>query len=115
AEDGWRWYVGFVEEAVLGTRPWADAEMATTQIGALVARFQRALATPSPVVTAPAGTIAGWHAAASATLDDALALTDGDVHERLRRQEARARAVLDRFALVDETPMTRIHGDLHVG
>jgi len=120
AEDGWRWYVGFVEEAVLGTRPWADAEMATTQIGALVARFQRALATPSPVVpspvaTAPAGTIAGWHAAASATLDDALALTDGDVHERLRTQEARARAVLDRFALVDETPMTRIHGDLHVG
>jgi maltokinase len=120
AEDGWRWYVGFVEEAALGTRSWADAELATTQIGALVARFQRALATPSPVVpspvaTAPAGTIAGWHAAASATLDEALVLTDGAVHERLRMRAPGARVVLDRFALVAETPMTRIHGDLHVG
>jgi maltokinase len=120
AEDGWRWYVGFVEEAVLGARPWSDAEAATTEIGALVARFQRALATPSPILpspvaSAPAEVIAGWHAAADATLDEALALTDGAVHERLRTREARARAVLDRFTLVDETPMTRIHGDLHVG
>jgi maltokinase len=120
AEDGWAWYVRLVEEAVLGTGPWVDAEAATRAIGALIARFQRALATPSPILPSPVGTampetIAGWHAAAAATLDDALALTIGDVHVRLRAQEDRARAVLDRFATVDATPMTRIHGDLHVG
>ena len=120
AEDGWAWYVRLVEEAVLGTRPWTDAEAATRAMGGLVARFQRALATPSPILPSPVGTatpetIAGWHAAATATLDDALALTDGDVHERLRAHEERARAVLGRFLTVGATPMTRIHGDLHVG
>lgn len=120
AEDGWAWYVRLVEEAVLGERPWADVDAETRAIGGLVARFQRALATPSPVLptpveTATAGTIRVWRAAAVATLDDALALTDGDVRERLRAHEGRARAVLDRFDRVDATPMTRIHGDLHVG
>jgi maltokinase len=120
AEDGWAWYVRLVEEAVRGTGSWADAESATRGIGELVARFQRALATPSPVLPSPVETateetIAGWRATGTATLADALMLTDGDVHERLRSQERRARAVLDRFAFVDRTPMTRIHGDLHVG
>ena len=120
AEDGWRWYVGFVEAAALGERPWDDADAVTSAMGSLVARFQRALATPSavlptPVATARAETIAGWRAAATATFDEALALTDGDVHDRLRAQEDRARAVIDGFGLVDETPITRIHADLHVG
>ena len=120
AEDGWRWYVGFVESAALGERPWDDAEGVTSAMGALVARFQRALTTPSAVIPAPRAfatneTIAGWRAAAIATFDDALALTDGDVHERLRAQEDRARAAIDGFTGIEGTPVTRIHGDLHVG
>ncbi len=120
AEDGWRWYVGFVEAAALGERPWDDAAAVTSAIGALVARFQRALATPSAVLPTPRATandevIAGWRAAAIATFDEALALTDGDVHDRLRAREDRARAVIDDFSRFDETPATRIHGDLHVG
>jgi maltokinase len=120
ADDGWRWYVGFVEAAALGERPWDDAEAVTSAMGALVARFQRALATPSAVLPTPRATaadetIAGWRAAAIATFDDALALTDGDVHERLRAQEDRARAVIDGFTGIEGTPVTRIHGDLHVG
>jgi maltokinase len=120
AEDGWSWYVALVEEAVLGTRPWAHAEAATEALGALVARFQRALATPSavlpaPVDTATTETIAGWHAAATATFEEALARTDGAVHERLQAYERRVRAVLDGFTRVRDTPITRIHGDLHVG
>jgi len=120
AEDGWRWYVAIVEAAALGDRSWDDAEAETAAMGALVARFQRAVATPSAILPAPLGdaspqTIAGWRRAAVATLEDALALTDGDVHERLRAQEERARAVLDGFAAVQATPVTRIHGDLHVG
>ena len=50
-----------------------------------------------------------------ATLDEALSLMDGPALERLRAQEPHARAVIDGFADVDETPVTRIHGDLHVG
>jgi maltokinase len=120
AEDGWRWYAGFVEAAALGERPWDDAEAVTSAMGALVARFQRALATPSAVLPTPRATatdeaIAGWRAAAIATFDEALALTEGDVHDRLRAQEGRARAVIDGFTRIDETPVTRIHGDLHVG
>lgn len=120
AVDGWHWYVAIVERAALGERPWEDAEAQTAEMGALVARFQRALATPSAVLPralgdANAETIERWRRAAVATLDDALELTDGDVHARLRAQEERARAVLDGFAAVQTTPVTRIHGDLHVG
>jgi maltokinase len=120
AEDGWGWYVAVVEAAALGARSWDDAVVETAALGALVARFQRALATasavlPTPVAVASKGTIAGWHEAAAATLDEALALIDGPAHERLRAHEGQARAVLDRLSDVDETPVTRIHGDLHVG
>jgi maltokinase len=120
AEDGWRWYVGVVERAALGARSWDEAVAETAAMGALVARFQRALATastvlPTPVAVGDRETIEGWRASAIATLDDALGLIDGPPGERLRGHEGRARAVLDRFANVDETPVTRIHGDLHVG
>jgi maltokinase len=120
AEDGWRWYVGVVEAAALGARTWDDAVAETAAMGALVARFQRALATastvlPTPLAVANRETIDGWRASAIATLDEALGLIDGAAGERLHAHEHRARAVLDRFADVDETPITRIHGDLHVG
>jgi maltokinase len=120
AEDGWHWYVGLIEEAILGTRPWHEVVAETAAMGSLVARFQLALATPSavlpvPVAAAVAETVAVWHAAASATLDEALALTDGAVRERLLVLEPRARAALDGFSRVTDTPVARIHGDLHVG
>jgi len=120
AEDGWRWYVRFVEAAALGQRPWEDADAQTSAIGALVARFQRALATPSavlptPVAAASRETVDGWRATSIATLDEALALIEGAARERLCAQEGRARAVLDGFTHVVETPVMRIHGDLHVG
>jgi maltokinase len=120
AADGWEWYVALVEAAATGAASWDDAQTATVAIGELVARFQRALATPSailpdPVTSADAVTIAGWRDWAVATLDDALARTDGPAGRRLRARDADARRVLDGFAGVDETPMTRIHGDLHVG
>jgi maltokinase len=70
---------------------------------------------PTPVAVATGETIDGWRAASIATLDEALALIEGAEQERLRAREERARAVLDRFTDVAETPVTRIHGDLHVG
>ena len=120
AADGWEWYVALVEAAATGTASWDDAHRATVAIGELVARFQRALATPSailpdPVTTADAATIAGWRDRAVATLDEALSRTEGPAGVRLRAREVDARRVLDGFTRVHETPMTRIHGDLHVG
>jgi maltokinase len=120
AADGWEWYVELVEAAAKKEASWDVALAATVSIGELVARFQRALATPSgilpdPVTTADAATIAGWRDRAVATLDEALARTDGPAGARLRARETDARRVLEGFMRVAETPMTRIHGDLHVG
>ena len=120
AADGWEWYVELVETAATGEASWEGAEAATVAIGELVARFQRALGTPSailpdPVRTADAATIAGWRDRAVATLDEALALTDGPMGERLRGHEREARLILDAFDEISETPVARIHGDLHVG
>jgi maltokinase len=120
AADGWEWYVDLVEAAATGEASWEGAHAATVAIGELVARFQRALATPSvilpgPVTTADVAMIAGWRDRAVATLDEALALTDGPAGERLRAHEREARRVLDGFDEISETPVARIHGDLHVG
>ncbi len=120
AADGWEWYVELVEAAALGESSWEDAHTATVAIGELVARFQRALATPSvilpdPVTTADAATIAGWRDRAVTTLDEALALTHGPEGERLRGREREARRILDGFDEISKTPVARIHGDLHVG
>ena len=67
------------------------------------------------MTTADAATIAGWRDRAVATLDEALSRTEGPAGVRLRAREVDARRVLDGFTRVHETPMTRIHGDLHVG
>jgi maltokinase len=120
AADGWGWYVDLVEAAATGEASWEGAEAATLAIGELVARFQRALATPSaivpdPVGTADAATVAGWRERAVATLDEALALTEGPVGERLRGHEREARRIMGGFDEISETPVARIHGDLHVG
>jgi maltokinase len=120
AADGWEWYVELVEAAATEEASWDVALAATVSIAELVARFQRALATPSailpdPVTTADAATVAGWRDRAVATLDEALARTDGPAGPRLRAHETDARRVLDGFLRVHETAMMRIHGDLHVG
>ena len=83
--------------------------------------FQRALATPSPILpdpvtTADAATIAGWRDRTPSRRSTRRSpVTEGPAGERLRAREVDARRVLDGFARVHETPMTRIHGDLHVG
>jgi maltokinase len=117
--DGWDWYVELVERAS-ASGDWAEADEAAGAIGGLVARLHRALATPSDVVPAPTGVadadaIGGWRTSAIAALDDACEVTPGQEGDRLRRAAPRARAVLDRLAGIDRTPVQRVHGDLHVG
>jgi maltokinase len=117
--DGWDWYVELVERAA-ADGAWGQADAAAAGIGGLVARLHRALATPSAVIASPTGmadarVIDGWRTAAAAALDDACDATPGDEGDRLRRMAPAARAVVDRFAMINETPVQRVHGDLHVG
>jgi maltokinase len=56
-----------------------------------------------------------WHERAVATLAEALALTPGAEGERLRARAGLARAALAPLATAAPTPLTLVHGDLHVG
>ena len=119
ARDGWEWYVGLVDDACR-SGSWTEADHCASQLGRLVARLHRALATPSHVLPNPterAGRTAveTWHRRAIDTLDEAVAATSGEAGDRLRANEAAARSVLDRLLEIDETSVQRIHGDLHVG
>ena len=115
ARDGWEWFVEAVLAAVDGSATWPVADAAA--LGGLVGRFHAAMATPSTVFPQPVGTASAgrWHAGALVTLDGALDETDGPEGERLRALAAPTREVLMGLDLPGETPVVRIHGDLHVG
>jgi maltokinase len=115
ARDGWEWFVDAVLAAGDRDAPWPTQDAAS--LGGLVARFHAAMATASPVIPRPLGSSPAnaWHGAALATLEGAIADTDGPEGERLRAWAPRAREVLDDLALPGETPVLPIHGDLHVG
>jgi maltokinase len=107
ARDGWEWCLERCEAG--------DAEVGAT-LGVLVADLHRALATPSAVIEHPLGSagreeIGRWKAAALATLDDALALTDDP---QLTSWAPAIRALLDGVAS-RSAPIQPVHGDLHVG
>lgn len=119
AEDGWTWCVRSLEDALEAGDERAGGELGEG-LGRLVADLHRALATPSPIVPEPVGTagratVAGWRRRAEATLEEALALAEGEVGERLRALAPAARAALAALDAIDRTPTMRIHGDLHVG
>lgn len=117
ASEGWEWFrdllLGYLDGQV--SAPEAIAPAAT--IGRLTADLHVALATPSdvlpdPVTTSTVRDARGWHSRAIATLAAALDATDG---RRLAARSGRMRAVLEDMLQVTGTPLTRIHGDLHVG
>jgi maltokinase len=105
ARDGWEWVLerGEARDASVGR-----------ELGELVARLHRALATPSSVIERPVGeggAEAVGRSRAEATLDEAVALT-GDAD--LDRWAPAMRAIL-----LSPNPMSvevqPVHGDLHVG
>lgn len=120
ARDGWDWY----QERLL---VWLDGDADEDRafgpaplVGELVARMHVALAEPSPWIPDPVGVadravVDGWRDRALATLDDAIAVTHGAEGERLRARAELAREALGGFDDVTETPLTHVHGDLHVG
>jgi len=120
ARDGWAWYLDLLLAWLDGEVDGAAALAPAREVGAVAAGLHAALATPTSVLPEPVhvvgpATLASWRARAVATLDEALALTDGPEGDRLRAVADRARAVLDTFDELPGTLAIRIHGDLHVG
>jgi maltokinase len=120
ARDGWDWHVEVLEEVADGGRPPAAWARPAGALGALVGRLHAALGTassvfPTPRSLASAEDVAAWRQRSEDTLDEALACTDGPEGERLRFAAPEIRRAFAPFATVTSTPVTPIHGDLHVG
>jgi maltokinase len=125
AQDGWDWYVEDVLSMVAGRMSLSSAVEPAAVLGGLVARMHLAFARPDPAGPAGAGTVvsagsedlSAWARRATATLDEALALTPGAAGQRLRKRAEQARSILSSIEALDPaaTALTRIHGDLHVG
>jgi maltokinase len=120
ARDGWDWY----RERLLA---WLDGDTDEDRafgpapvLGELAARMHVALAGASPWIPDPVGVadravIDGWRDRALVTLAEAVALTHGAEGERLRARAESVREALAVFDDVAEAPLTRVHGDIHVG
>jgi maltokinase len=112
ARDGWDW-CGEAIEATL------DPSLGT-RLGELTAKLHEALATssaviPEPVATAGTASVAGWRDTAAAALDDALALTGGEIGVELHGFSVAMRRAIDSLPLHDEVLLQPTHGDFHVG
>ncbi len=124
ARDGWDWYVDDLLDELAGPAvPPAGGPGAlrpATELGGLVARLHLAFATPwsgdpEPVRSSTPGEGVAWLRRASGTLDEALSVTTGAPGRRLAGRADAARAALAPLATAGPTPLTRVHGDLHVG
>lgn len=118
AVDGWDWYVDDVRAHARGTD--VDVLGAASDLGRLVAELHIALATPSESIPSPREkasktSIEAWHARALASLDEAIALTDGPEGDRLKALAPQAITAIDALLEIEATPIQPIHGDLHVG
>jgi maltokinase len=119
ALDGWDWHVEVLEGIAEGRPPAAWTRPAAA-LGGVVARLHAALATASSVIPTPrslatADDVASWIKRSSATLEQAIALTDGPEGDRLRSHEPAIRRAFEASGAIAPTPLIGIHGDLHVG
>jgi maltokinase len=123
ARDGWDWCVARLAAHLShddgpcppDCDPWIGGPL-----GQLVARLHVALATPSDVIPEPLALatpedVHAWRAAATATLDAALALQDADRGGELATLASPIRNVLGTLATDIGTAVQPVHGDLHVG
>jgi len=120
ARDGWTWYQERLLAWIEGDPDEDRAFGPAASLGDLVAQMHVAMAGASPWIPDPVGVadravIDGWRDRALATLQEAVALTEGAEGTRLRARAETAREALAGFDAVREAPLTRVHGDLHVG
>lgn len=114
--DAWAVMLG-----ALATEP-ADATAIASQVGSVTARMHAALASrpddPAfPARPATVGETAGWRASAERQLALAIDAVTGEEHARLVRIAPAVRArFADAFgAATASAPVSRIHGDYHLG
>lgn len=102
AEEGWDWAAA---RCVAGDAAFAG------DVGAVARKIHDALARELGIREATAADRSAWRGAGDAQLDEALELVGGE----LKGAEPRIRRELARLEDAAATPVTRIHGDLHVG
>lgn len=121
AEEGWGRVRRRAEAHLLRGEDLVASASVATALGALLARFHDAMATPSPVLPAPvrqAGPDDRTRLVtqAEATLAAACAEVAGPPGDRLRAQAGWLRGWLAQLGAPPvATPLLHIHGDLHVG
>lgn len=124
AADGWDWCVEDVLAHVLhmpdGCDGRCDGLLLAGRLGDAAAGLAVALGTPSAVIPEPVGrvgreTVAAWHASATQALDEALATLDGEAGDALRSRADALRARIATLDAIESTPVSWVHGDLHVG
>jgi trehalose synthase-fused probable maltokinase len=114
--DGWDWAL----RHLAGGGDPNQTLAGLSQVGGLTAELHATLASepanadfPSRPATAEEG--AAWLAAANAQLDEALGTVRGEERERLAGVERDIRRALQPLADAAGTPVSRIHGDYHLG
>lgn len=124
AADGWDWCVEdvlvHVSHGPSGCDGTCDGLRLGGRLGEAAAALAIALATPSEVIPEPVAhvgreRIAAWRESALGALEAALGTLDGEAAEALRPRAAALRARIDTLDAIESTPVSWIHGDLHVG
>ena len=117
ALDGWDWFVDQLVGVATGAQPAAAVLASARRIGALAARLHVALATPSSVLPEPtaAGPVDAEASRCRALLAEATQIALGDARDLVAGLAPRIAPAIDELDRVGDTPIQRLHGDLHVG
>ena len=115
--DAWDWIQRHLAEGADGAR---ETLAGLSQVGGLTAELHATLASEIgderfPNRPATPDEAQGWQQDGLAQFDRALEAVSGDDRERLARLAPRVRAALEPLASAAGTPVSRIHGDYHLG
>lgn len=115
--DAWNW----VQRCLTaGPGSPADAVAGLAEMGTLTREMHLALASRPDVEGFPSRTatpqeLAGWQASAEGQLESALASVEGEMRNRLGAAVPHIRERLGVIGTASSAPVTRIHGDFHLG
>lgn len=117
ALDGWDWFVDQIVGVADGTQPMAAVTASAGRIGRLAARLHTALATPSSVLPEPVASapVTAEAERCRSLLAEAAQVAVGDARDLVESLAPRIGATFAGLDGLDDTPVQRLHGDLHVG